>query len=163
VNAWDVTKLRADDRHVCADAVITTSATVARTRLLPALGRLGTGDGDGGPAGGITLAVGPRPHGAPTKLVTAQLGESDDIAASYVQQLRWVPTGKVADWYPSLEAVVAITPVDATTCLLSIVARYVPPFGRAGAAVDRLAMARVANATLRVIATRLAQALSSEH
>ena len=157
-----MTKPQSDARHVCADAVVAAPANVARTRLTAALGRIGTSDGDGGPAGGIVLAVGPRPRGAPTKTVIAELGGATEHASTYVQQLRWLPTGKVADWYPSLDGLVAITPIDDTASLLSIVARYVPPFGRAGAVVDRIAMARVAEATVRVIAARLARAISSE-
>ena len=155
-----MTNPRTDSRHVSADAVVTAPAHVARARLTAALGRIGGGDGGGGPAGGIALAVGPRRHGAPTKLVNAELGDATERSSTYLQQLRWVPTGKVADWYPSLDGLVAITKVDENTSLLSIVARYVPPFGRAGAAIDRLAMARVADATVRVIADRLARAMS---
>jgi len=153
-------ELRTDGRHVCADSVVTTSAGVAHARLMRAFERLDAGDGAGGPAGGITLAVGPRRRGGPRKKVSAQIGDTSERSTTYVQQLRWAPTGKVADWYPTLDGVVAVTPVDANTCLLSIVARYTPPFGRAGAAVDRLAMARVADATVRVIADRLARAIS---
>jgi len=55
---------------------------------------------------------------------------------------------------------IGITAVDATTCLLSFAADYVPPLGRLGERLDQYAMSRVAEATARVIADRLARTLS---
>ncbi len=73
-----------------------------------------------------------------------------------VVPLRWVATGPLGGAFPMLDANVELAASDAGT-ELSVVGSYRPPFGPVGAAVDRLVMHAVAQATVRSFAAQLAE------
>jgi hypothetical protein len=74
--------------------------------------------------------------------------------ATTVVPLRWVATGGLGGAFPVLDANLELTAADGGTDLL-IVGSYRPPFGVLGAAVDRLVMHSVAQATMRSFAAQL--------
>lgn len=62
--------------------------------------------------------------------------------------IRWEAIGATGQMFPTLDADVMVAP-SGDGSSLRLVGSYVPPFGRAGAAADRLVMHRVAVITLR--------------
>jgi hypothetical protein len=138
-------------RAVQADIVLPVSAVRACDRLARAFDD----------AARVHLAVGPR-RGThfPAKRVHGTLTGPSHRGSTYVFSLTWEPVGFGAAAYPTLDAKVGVTPIDATTSLLSIVAHYEPPFGTVGATADRAAMSRVADATVSSLLHRLAHAIT---
>ena len=74
----------------------------------------------------------------------------------------WTPTGGLARLFPTLHAGLAVTAIDETSCLLSVVGEYVPPLGRLGGAADRAGLHRVADSTVREFTNRLARTLAQD-
>lgn len=72
-----------------------------------------------------------------------------DIAMS------WSATGPTRNLYPSLEATVSVEAIDAARTRVRIVGSYLPPFGEAGAVVDRMLGHRIASATARSFLARV--------
>lgn len=137
-----------------ADVVLPMSADRASRRLVR---RFGT---DGQPRA-LRMTVGPsRTPGLLAKDVTGRLTGPVRRGSTDLFTLHWEPTGFAAALYPTLDASLALTPVDERTSLLAIVAHYVPPMGTVGATVDRAGMSRVANATVSSVLSRLARALT---
>lgn len=85
-----------------------------------------------------------------------------DAGRTSVAGLRWTPTGSMHGIFPSLDAGIAVTDIDDTTCLLTIVGGYRPPFGRFGAVADRLFLHRLAVSTAAGFADRLARSLAHD-
>ena len=56
--------------------------------------------------------------------------------------LHWAPIGAFAAGYPKLEARLAITPIDETSCLLTLAGAYRPPLGPIGHVADDAALAK---------------------
>jgi hypothetical protein len=65
-----------------------------------------------------------------------------------VLPLRWTATGH-SGLFPSLDADLEIAPLGQDRCQLSMSARYVPPLGALGRAIDRALLFRVAEATIK--------------
>ncbi|HHC09413.1 MAG TPA: hypothetical protein ENK55_11950 [Actinobacteria bacterium] len=63
------------------------------------------------------------------------------------RRLRWVPLDH-REIHPVVEADLEAEPIDDRRTMLSLLASYVPPMGRLGTAVDRVALHRVAEAAL---------------
>jgi hypothetical protein len=143
---------------VSADVALPVGARVAVERLTQAFHGGGrTGDDDGA----VLMVVGPgrRTH-LVGKQVRVTLTRRGHAGSTEVFDLHWEPVGPAASAYPPLDAVVGITPVAATSSLLSIVASYRPPLGPVGATLDRAAMSRVAEATITSVLHRLAAAVT---
>jgi len=64
-----------------------------------------------------------------------------------------------AGLFPSLEADLEIAPLAQGRTQLAMSARYMPPLGALGRAIDRTVLFRVAEATLKDFLDRLAAAL----
>lgn len=62
-------------------------------------------------------------------------------------QLSWEPTD-TTDLYPVVHADLEIEPIDPQRTMISLLASYVPPLGRIGKIVDRVAMHSVAQVAL---------------
>ena len=135
---------------ITTDTVLPVTAERARDELA----RLFT-SGNGHRA--VLLSAGPsrRSHGV-TKKVAATLTEPRRHGSTYLFELHWWPVGFGTKAYPTLHAKIGVTPIDALSSLLSIVASYTPPFGAVGTAADRAAMSRVAEATVDSLIHRLA-------
>jgi len=79
-----------------------------------------------------------------------------------VLPLRWVATGPGGAMFPQLDANLEITPAGAAAADLTIEGAYRPPLGVIGSTLDRVALHRVAEATVRALLQRLARALTGD-
>ncbi|MDP9329305.1 MAG: hypothetical protein M3P11_01470 [Actinomycetota bacterium] len=95
------------------------------------------------------------------RTVEIEFGEAVRIPSKTVLPLRWTATG-VSGLFPSLDADLEIAPLGAHTTQLAMSARYVPPLGVLGRAIDRTLLYRVAEATLKDFLDRVAVAIRSE-
>ena len=141
-----------EPRQVRAEAVLAVSAARARDAMVPLL--------RAGGVGSIVVRPTWRSHGPAKKVRTLTTGPRRR-GSSYVFGFHWDPVGPAAAAYPSLDAKVAVTPVDDSTSLLSIAATYVPPLGAVGAAVDQLALSRIAQATVDAMLRRWAESIEN--
>ena len=99
--------------------------------------------------GDLLLAeVGFGEHIRIKRTVTLELGEAVRSGAKTVLRLRWTATG-VSGLFPSLDADLEVAPIRPGRTQLAMSARYVPPFGAIGRAIDRAVLSRVAEATLK--------------
>ena len=94
--------------------------------------------------------------GGLSKAVEIQSIPAYQRGATTVVPLRWVATGAMSGAFPVLDANLELTATESGTQLL-VVGSYRPPFGALGAAVDRLVMHGVAQATLRTFVSGLAE------
>jgi hypothetical protein len=78
-----------------------------------------------------------------------------------VLPLRWLPTD-APGLFPALEADLEVAPLPPDRTQLAMSARYLPPLGSIGKAVDRAILYRVAEATLKDFLDRVAAALLLE-
>ena len=72
--------------------------------------------------------------------------------------MRWTATG-APGLFPALEADLEVAPLGPNRSQLAMSARYEPPFGPIGRAIDRTVLFRVAEATLKDFLDRVASAL----
>lgn len=80
--------------------------------------------------------------------VTIDLGAPMRLSTKTIIPLRWTATG-VSGLFPSLDADLEIAPLGHDRCQLSMSARYVPPLGSVGRAIDRAVLFRVAEGTIK--------------
>ena len=80
--------------------------------------------------------------------VAIDLGTPIRLPTKTVVPLRWTATG-AAGLFPSLDADLEVAPLGHDRCQLSMSARYVPPLGAVGRAIDRALLFRVAEATIK--------------
>ncbi len=92
------------------------------------------------------------------KKVEIQIGEPMKFPSKTVLPLHWVATS-AQSLFPALEADLEVAPLGPFWTQLSISARYRPPMGLVGRAVDRTMMHRVAEATVKDFLDRAAEAL----
>jgi hypothetical protein len=138
---------------VNVDAVVPCRADRARTRLDAALG---TEDHR------AMVPVGPRRRRWPTTPVRTEMSDQRGAGRTSLAHLRWVPTGHLRRLLPVLDAGLAVTAIDDTSCLLVITGGYRPPLGRFGWIADRALLHRLATSTAVDFAERLAAALAHE-
>ena len=74
--------------------------------------------------------------------------------------LRWTPTD-APGLFPALEADLEVAPLPPDRTQLAMSARYVPPLGPLGKAIDRAILYRVAEATLKDFLDRVGEALAA--
>ncbi len=82
-------------------------------------------------------------------------------ASKLILPIRWTATG-ASGLFPALEADLEVAPLGADRSQLAMSARYEPPFGPIGRAIDRTVLFRVAEATLKDFLDRVAQALIAD-
>jgi hypothetical protein len=145
--------------YVSADAVVPCDATRALARLARVVNA--PGDWTDQPVR-LTITVGPRRRLIPPKRVYARLSPPRPLRRTNISSLWWTPTGRFASCYPVFHAGLAVTPIDDTSCLLSVQGDYVPPVGRVGNLADHAGLHRVAVSTVQEFTTRLARALALE-
>jgi hypothetical protein len=92
------------------------------------------------------------------RTVVVELGESIRSGAKTVFPVRWTASG-AAGLFPSLDADLEVAPLGPGRTQLAMSARYVPPFGSVGRAVDRAVLSRVAEATLKDFLDRVAKTI----
>lgn len=74
--------------------------------------------------------------------------------------LRWEATGVAGELFPVLDADLTLATGGDGRSRLSLTGTYRPPFGRTGAALDRVLLHRLATATVRRLLTDIAEALA---
>ena len=92
--------------------------------------------------------------------VVIELREPIRVPGKTVLPIRWSGAGP-AHLLPALEADIEVAPITPRTAQLSMSARYTPPMGPLGRAVDRALLHRVAEATLKDFLDRVAAALAA--
>jgi hypothetical protein len=75
--------------------------------------------------------------------------------------LRWEASGVTGDLFPVLDAQLTLTADGADRSRLELIGSYRPPLGRAGEALDRAIMSRVAEATIRSLLEQAAAILAN--
>jgi hypothetical protein len=74
--------------------------------------------------------------------------------------LRWEATGAAGELLPVLDADLTLSRDGADRSRLRLAGSYRPPFGRAGAALDRAVLHRVATATIRSLLEAVADRIT---
>jgi hypothetical protein len=97
-----------------------------------------------------------------SKLVRVQACELADTTDSAGLAIRWEAAGSGSGLFPVLDADVRLTPAGEHLTLLTLTGSYRPPFGRAGEAVDRAVMHRIAAATVRNFIATMAAVLTRQ-
>jgi hypothetical protein len=92
------------------------------------------------------------------KQVRIELGQSFRLASKTILPMIWRAT-PAAELFPSLEADLEVAPLGAGRTQLSISARYRPPLGALGRAIDRTLLHRVAEATVKDFLDRAGERL----
>jgi hypothetical protein len=92
------------------------------------------------------------------RTVAIELGRSVRSGAKTVFPLRWT-SSSAPGLFPSLDADLEVAPLGPGRTQLAMSARYVPPFGPVGRAVDRAVLSRVAEATLKDFLDRVAETI----
>lgn len=94
-----------------------------------------------------------------SRLVRVRFTEPVCREGSMSVGLRWEATGLTGRLFPALDADISLSDAGAAGTQVTLVGSYRPPFGAAGAELDRLVMRAVANATLRQLLTQVTLAL----
>ena len=131
-------------------------ADVARGGLLTRVSEGAYGDGLTGLARVGPLGAAP----GMSKLVGVRFLEVVTRGESVVLALRWEATGPGSRMFPALDADIALTPAGEHSTRLSLAGAYRPPLGALGAGLDKAIFHRVADATVRSMLTRIADALA---
>ncbi|GIU97127.1 MAG: hypothetical protein KatS3mg013_0930 [Actinomycetota bacterium] len=93
--------------------------------------------------------------------VAIELGAPVRMPSKTVVPLRWRPIG-AGGLFPDLDADLEIAALGPQRAQVAISARYVPPFGAIGRAIDRVVMNRVAEATIKDFLDRVGDALAAQ-
>ena len=93
--------------------------------------------------------------------VAIEFGQPVRAASKLVLPLRWTAAG-ASGLFPALEADLEVAPLGPQRSQLAMSARYEPPFGPIGRAIDRTVLFRVAEATLKDFLDRVAAALIAD-
>lgn len=95
-----------------------------------------------------------------SKLVRVRVLAPVRHEAAETVSLRWEATGPAGELFPILDADLTLSADGEDRCQLVLLGSYRPPLGRAGAAVDRAILNRVATATLRSLLDKVAGLLA---
>jgi hypothetical protein len=113
--------------------------------------------------GGLEVLVRVGPFGGArglSKLVRVRALDPVRRGGTMTVSLRWDATGSAGELFPMLDADLVLAPDGADRSRLRLTGSYRPPFGRAGAALDRAIMGRVAAATVRLFLERIVAAVA---
>jgi hypothetical protein len=112
----------------------------------------------------LLAEIGVGPGGLPVaKRVTVRLGHPVRFPSKLSLPMSWEPGGRLL---PRLDAELELGPLGRDRSQLAMNGRYDPPLGTVGRTVDRLALHRIAEATIKDFLDRVAAALlqsSLEH
>jgi hypothetical protein len=149
---------------VADEALLELSFPAAAARL-PGVARGGllTHASQGAYGDGLTGLMRVGPLGATpgtSKLVEVHFLEVVTRGESAVLALRWQATGPGGRLFPALDADLALTPAGEHSTRLSLAGAYRPPLGAVGAGLDKAIFHKVAEATVRSLLTRVADALT---
>jgi hypothetical protein len=93
--------------------------------------------------------------------VAIDLGQPIQMPSRTILPLKWT-AARTSGLFPSLDADLEVAPLGPHLTQLAMSARYRPPFGALGKAIDRALLHRVAEATLKDFLDRVAAALLAE-
>jgi hypothetical protein len=93
--------------------------------------------------------------------VAVQLGRPVAFPSMTSLPLTWEPLG-MEGLFPRLEADIEVGPLGGDRTQLAISARYRPPLGVVGQAIDRVLLHRVAEATVKDFLDRVGQAITDQ-
>lgn len=110
--------------------------------------------------GGTTAGIARVGVAGISKLVRVQACELAGTTDSAGLAIRWEAAGSSSGAFPVLDADIRLAPAGEQLTLLTLTGSYRPPFGRAGEAVDRAVMHRVATATVRNFLASMAAVLT---
>jgi hypothetical protein len=116
-------------------------------------------DAYGGTTAGIAAQVGVAGISRLVRVQACELPSSPDSAGLAI---RWEAAGSGSGVFPVLDADLRLSPAGEQLTLLTLTGSYRPPFGRAGAAVDRAVMHRAATATVRNFLASMAAVLTRQ-
>jgi hypothetical protein len=94
-----------------------------------------------------------------SKLVQVRFLDPVPRGATVTVPLRWEAKGATGELFPVLDADLVLARDGTDRARLALTGSYRPPFGRAGAALDRAIMHRLAMATIRSLLECLADAI----
>lgn len=97
-----------------------------------------------------------------TKVVRVQVRQLADTDGSCGLAIRWEATGPGGGLFPTLDADIRLLPAGEQTTSLLLSGVYRPPLGSLGATLDRAALHRVADATIRNFLDRLAADITGQ-
>jgi hypothetical protein len=106
----------------------------------------------------VEVGVGPLEAGF-RRRVFLRLGEPVRFPSMTSVPLTWEPVG-LEGLLPRLDANIELGPLGEDRTQLAISARYQPPLGVVGHAIDRVLLHRVAEATLKDFLDRVGQAIT---
>lgn len=112
---------------------------------------------------GLTAILRVGPFGevpGASKLVRVQFLAPARRGATMTVPLRWEAAGPAGDLFPVLDADLILARDGDDQVQLGLSGSYRPPFGRAGAVLDRALMRRVAVATFRSLLENMSQAIA---
>jgi hypothetical protein len=146
-----------------AEAVLEVGFDAARAGLVRAVGGewLAAASADAYGEWSKSLArVGPRgaSRGA-SRLVEVRFRELVTRGNSVVLIVRWESVGSGGGLFPVLDADITLTPHGPAASLLALSGAYRPPLGALGAALDRVMLHRVAEATIQGFVNQLGEAV----
>jgi hypothetical protein len=95
-----------------------------------------------------------------SKLVRVRFAEPIQRPGQIRVPLRWEATGTAGDLFPVLDADLTLTGDSDGDTRIRLDGSYRPPFGRAGAALDRAVMSRLAMATIQSLVECVADAVA---
>jgi hypothetical protein len=108
---------------------------------------------------GLLGEVGVGPRARLRRQVRIRLGEPVHFPSMTSLPLTWEPVG-LDGVLPQLDANLELGPLGGDRTQLAVSARYRPPLGVVGRAVDRVLLHRVAEATLKDFLDRLGEAIT---
>jgi len=97
-----------------------------------------------------------------SKLVRVQVRELAATEGSARMAIRWEATGPGGALFPVLDADITLEPAGEQVTLLKMAGSYRPPLGAMGQAMDRVILHRVAAATIRSFAERVAAQITGQ-
>jgi hypothetical protein len=118
---------------------------------------------DGAYEGGLAAVLRVGPFGGArglSKLVRVCHLEPARRGATITVPLRWEATGAAGELFPVLDADLVLARHGDGQTLMALTGSYRPPFGRAGAVLDKAIMHRLATATIRSLLERLSEAIT---
>lgn len=101
------------------------------------------------------------PGGGIAKSVTLHIGMAEIHRRGLVYSIHWTATG-TGLLFPELNADLVLSSMGPSMTSLALDGTYDPPMGVIGRAADRIALGRIAEATVRNWVDRLAEAVSSD-
>src|SRR5579859_4403456 len=97
-----------------------------------------------------------------SKLVRVQVRELAWTDQSVGLAIRWEATGPGGGLFPVLDADLTLAPMGERATILTLAGAYRPPLGAMGAALDRVILSRVANATIRAFLAQVARRITGQ-